>query len=266
MLSSATLRRLRRLLRSFDPSIFTLFSAATLGVCALALAWTWTTSWAPPKPDVVGTSKLPEQVMTVRGLMDLEREYLPGVVDCEIAYYTSSPAALAAQAIAARTYVARFLARQGDSAVIPMGPHFQCWRPVVYRRSRDAAWATRGMVLRHQGALISGNYAAGAEARDQNCQAHPPKVHGLNYPSWAAVQRAYEKGKRFPGPAWTEIFITDNLGRRGPQVKKTGLGGSHVANRGALGQHAAICFAERFGEDTEALLRRFYGADVVLAR
>src|SRR5688572_10641831 len=92
-----------------------------------------------------GPTSLPAVVFTDRGFMLTEDEYLPGVVDCEIAHYTESPAALEAQAIAARTYLARHLSLRGALAVVPIGPHFQCWRQPVHDRSRAAVEATHGL-------------------------------------------------------------------------------------------------------------------------
>ena len=259
------LRRLRRL--SFRPSAFTWFSLATLGVALVAFLVSEDRGWRMPKPrrDRPNVpTKLPERVATAMGTMNVEDEYLPGVVDCEIAYYTQAPAALAAQAIAARTYLARFLQRNGVYAQVPIGPHFQCWRPMVYERSREAVDATRGMVIRYGGELISGNYAAGARARNARCEPLSPKIHGIPHTSWAGVKKAYEKGSRFAGPAWTEIFVTDNSGKRGDAVEQTTLGSSTQANRGGLGQHAAICLAERWGSNTDKILRHFYGEDIVI--
>lgn len=259
------LRRLRRLLRS--PSAFTWFALMTLGVALFGYAASEHRGWRmprPPRPRPEFPTRLPVHVDTALGRMHVEDEYLPGVVDCEIAYYTQAPSALAAQAIAARTYLARFLERSGEDAVVPIGPHFQCWRPIVYDRSREAVDATRGMVMRHGRDLITANYAAGARARNARCEPLSPKVHGIAHPSWSSVKKAYEKGTRFPGPAWTEIFVTVNAGKRGAAVTRTTLGDGSPQNRGGMGQHAAICLAERWGSTTEKILHHFYGDDVVV--
>ena len=75
-----------------------------------------------------GPGGLPETIRTDYGTMNVEKEYLPGVVDCELGWYTTEAPALQAQAIAARTYLARHLTANGDGANVPIGPTFQCWR------------------------------------------------------------------------------------------------------------------------------------------
>jgi len=206
---------------------------------------------------------LPETVSTELGPMNTEEQYLPGVVDCEMAHYTAAPAALDAQAIAARTYLARYLYEHGAQASIAIGPRFQCWRDPVHERSREAARRTRGVLLRHHGELITANYAAGASGLDDACA--PPGPDSFGYPggSWEVVRRAWVvKSERQAGPAWTEIFVTRNGGKRGAAVTPSWLGPQRPENRGALGQHAAICLAERHGLGRDAVLRHFYGDDV----
>ena len=56
---------------------------------------------------------MPACVDTVRGAMEVEREYLPGVLECEVGGFRKTPAALEAQAIVARTYLLAHLTRQG---------------------------------------------------------------------------------------------------------------------------------------------------------
>jgi Stage II sporulation protein len=265
MLPLLPLRRfLRRLRRRV--SAFTWFAIGALVLAVVAFATqSEPRGWRLPRPRPTYPTSLPVEVTTALGKMNLEGEYLPGVVDCEIAYFTEDADALGAQAIAARTYVARFLALRGADATVPIGPHFQCWRPVVYERSREAVDRTRGMVIRHDGTLITGNYAAGARARNAKCEPLSPKLHGLPHATWTGVKRAYEKGTRFAGAYWTEIFVTSNAGRRGRDVTATTLGSNTPENRGGLGQHAAICLAERWGATTEKILRHFYGEDIVVS-
>jgi hypothetical protein len=238
---------------------------ATLLVCgALGLAFSLGAAvFFKRKPrGPAGPTSLPAVVLTDRGIMLTEDEYLPGVVDCEIAHFTESPAALEAQAIAARTYLARHLTRRGALAVVPIGPHFQCWRRPVHDRSTAAVAATHGQVVRWGGTLINANYAAGAQFLDGNCKALPPIVSGYRQPTWGQVATDWRKGTRFAGPAWTQIFVTDNRAKKGEAVQATLLGSSAPPNRGALGQHAAICMAERRGWDRVKILRAFYGSDV----
>lgn len=235
-----------------------------LVVTCLALALMGATCSRRPASSGVTGDLLPATISTDVGTMNVEERYLPGVVDCEIAYFTAAPAALDAQAIAARTYLARWLSEHGPAATVPIGPHFQCWREPVYPRSAQAARRTRGVLLRHQGQLISGNYAAGASKLDDACTPPGPDAFGYDG-SWDSIRRAFVvRGQRLSGPAWTEIFVTRNGGRRGDAVEPSRLGPTRPWNRGALGQHAAICLAERRRLPTAAILRHFYGDDIAV--
>jgi hypothetical protein len=209
---------------------------------------------------------LPDTIVTDVGVLHLEEDYIPGVVDCELGWATSAPAALEAQAIAARTYLAGYLAANGPDARVPIGPHFQCWRATNRKRSIRAAETTRGLVMRHRGALVNGNYASGASALDRDCRPLPPYAFGYALESWDDVRGAWRKGERFDGWAWTEIFPTDNAGRAGADVAATVQGGAAAGttNRGAFGQYRAKCLAERKKLDREAILRAFYGDDIEL--
>jgi hypothetical protein len=228
------------------------------GAVLLGLALVLADRTEPPR------SHLPATVLTDQGRMRVEEEYLPGVVDCEIAHYTRSMAALEAQAIAARTYLARHLEARGRDARVPIGPHFQCWRRPIHARSRRAVERTQGVVLRHRGALINANYASGAHRLRDDCTPRPPREHGYAHPSWDAMRAAWRRGQRFRSFPWTEVFVTDNRGRRGAEVVPTLQAGRHPTNRGALGQYAAICLAERQGLRAPEILRVFYGEDVDL--
>jgi hypothetical protein len=192
--------------------------------------------------------------------MDVEKEYLPGVVDCELGWYTGERAALEAQAIAARTYLAHYLDEHGLDAEVPIGPHFQCWRRARLDRSREAVAATRGAVLRVEGRLIYANYASGANRLDGSCRPPSPRAFGYRYGSWDEMRRAFARGERFGGFAWTEILVTHNRNRRPP--RRTPQSGDDEKNRGALGQYASVCISQREDLDTVAILRHFYGPDV----
>src|SRR5688572_22094244 len=94
--------------------------ALVVGAATIVVATAWTLSRSKRRePFIPNLMALPPVVVTDWGLMDTEREYLPGVVDCEIAHYTSNQAALQAQAIAARTYLARYLSVRGVAARVP---------------------------------------------------------------------------------------------------------------------------------------------------
>jgi hypothetical protein len=234
------------------------------GAVAVVVATAWTLSRGKRRePFIPNLMALPPVVVTDWGLMDTERDYLPGVVDCEMAHYTESQAALQAQAIAARTYLARYLSTRGVAARVPIGPHFQCWRRPVHARSADAVRRTRGMFMRWKGNLINANYVAGAPVMDGDCDAKSPRDNGLPFDDWEAVRKEWQKGRRWREPAWTHIFVTDNRSRRGDAVRSTLIGSWGPPNRGALGQYRAICLAGR-GRGRDEILRTFYGADVMI--
>lgn len=219
---------------------------------------------APADRAVAGPAGLPVTIRTDRGVMDVEREYLPGVVDCELGWYTEARPALEAQAIAARTYLARWLHANGATATVPIGAHFQCWRDPVWLRSRLAVTATTGVVLRHRGALIYANYVSGADRLADDCTPPTPSTFGYDDASWDDLHAAWLAGARFSGYAWTQIFVTENAGRAGADVAPTVQNRPTRLNRGALGQYAATCLAANRGYDTASILRHFYGEDVEL--
>jgi hypothetical protein len=235
---------------------------AALAACAGAACGGKAPEIRPGGP--LSATGLPLAVATTRGPMLVEEEYLPGVVDCELAWTTAAPAALTAQAIAARTYLAHHLAVAGAEAVVPLGPQFQCWRENPRDRAREAVAATRGVVMHHQGALISANYAAGADGLDPSCAPPPPTHFGYTAASWDELRDAWLAGARFDGYAWTEIFITGGADRPGRSARPSLLGPRSLANRGAMSQHGAVCLATRKTQPAAAILRFYYGADIEL--
>jgi hypothetical protein len=213
----------------------------------------------PPAPTA-----LPVVIQTDRGEMLVEEEYLPGVVDCELAYWTESPAALEAQAIAARTYLLRAIVAYGEDFRARTTPAFQCWRRPGHARSAEAVRRTAGLVLRHRGDPINANYVAGTPALDERCAPLGPAEAGYPHETWAQMLALWRAGRKFSGPNWTQIFVTYNEGRRGADVVTTAISHSGPPNRGALSQHGAVCLAERRGFDSLSILRFFYGEDVEL--
>ena len=212
--------------------------------------------------------------------MHVETEYLPGVVDCELSWFTRAEPALEAQVIAARTYLARHLARRAESdrpdepdeldAVVPIGPRFQCWRRARHERSRRAAARTVGIVMRYDGTLITANYASGTKVLDETCRAGTPAEAGYDDESWESMTRRYRAAKHarrrrpFRGIQWTEILVTDNAGREGDAVRPTPHSPPGRPNRGGLGQYRAACLSATLGLETEDILRHFYGNDIEL--
>jgi hypothetical protein len=222
--------------------------------------------------QIPGESRLlPVCVATEKGVMTTDSEYISGVVDCELGWFAKKPAALMAQAVAARTYLAAFFDRKGETATVPIGPHFQCWRPTAHERSRQAAMATVDTVMYYDRQIINGNYVAGARQLKEDCTADKPKKSGYDYTSWNAMRNRYlkarERGRRrpFKGEYWTELLITRNEGRTGDAVEGTPFASPGPRNRGALGQYAASCLADS-GYSTDRILRYFYGDDVALSQ
>lgn len=233
---------------------------------------------APPRPtslqqcverhaDEAADTLLPVCVNTEEGPMATDEEYIAGVVECELGWLAKYPAALMAQAVAARTYLASFLDRKGLEAEVPIGAHFQCWRKPELPRSKRAARETSGIVLHHKTELINGNFVAGAKALEDDCRPRPPKENGYRDPSWEKMRdrynaaRAQGKRKPFSGVYWTELLVTRNEGRAGEAVAGTPFASPGPKNRGALGQYAAACLADK-GYDTARILRYFYGEDI----
>jgi hypothetical protein len=214
---------------------------------------------------------MPVCVDTARGAMHVEAEYVPGVVECELGGAADAPAALEAQAIAARTYLAAFLERQGEDAVVPTTSRFQCWKQGARRAALEAAARTADVVVHRDGVLISANYAAGTRKLAEDCTPRPPADSGYGFETWDAMrsdaEASFRAGKwpRYGGTDWTEVLVTRNDGLAGEKVRPTPLAGRVPANRGALGQNTAVCLARRAGHDSRAILRYFYGADVELS-
>lgn len=219
-------------------------------------------------------TRLPACVRTARGVMPVERTYLPGVVACELGRLTTEPAALEAQAVAARTYLLAHLERRGPDALIPVTARFQCWKsPGEIERwplARAAAAETVDVVMTYGGQTIGGNYAAGARKLDDACLPHPPGESGYDgYESWTEMRDEFVRRRaagnriRHSGVAWTEILVTRNEGRSGDDVVPTAFAPPGPTNRGALSQNGAMCLARR-GLDGPGILRYFYGDDIEL--
>lgn len=216
---------------------------------------------------------VPPCIKTAEGIMAVESTYIAGVVQCELAGLTSVGAALEAQAIAARTYLAGFLARRGPDAEVPIGPRFQCWRSPTHARSRSAAVHTAGVVMLTDAALINSNYVSGARRMTFDCKPKSPAANGYDgYRSWAQMRKVdrarRDRGDRtrFKGYSWTEIWVTRNEGRSGDAVQPTPMAPKRKTNRGAFGQYAAVCLAENMGYETADILRYFFGDDVGFSR
>jgi hypothetical protein len=224
---------------------------------------------APQGPDQL----MPVCVDTVRGAMEVEREYLPGVLECEVGGFRKTPAALEAQAIVARTYLLAHLTRKGPDAVFRLDATFQCWKAPKSEAVRAAVRATDDLVLHTSGDVLDANYASGTPRREVDCQPKSPAAAGYDdYATWAEMRDAWvaarKAGKRlrFTGVGWTEILVTDNEGRTGLSVEATPFAIRRRTNRGAFGQWAAACLAGKRGYAAPDIVRFFFGADVEFSR
>jgi hypothetical protein len=176
---------------------------------------------------------------TVDGSITLE-QYVARVTTAENGQ--AAPAALRAQAIAARTFVLR--AMRDDALLgtykkpVPNGEHFQVYKPTASPRAATATAETAGLVCRYQGELTICNYVAGA--------------------FWTA------EGQPGKDPTHTEKWVTYNEGKTGAAVQPSPI--SHTGrpdNRGCMSQNGADWLA-RHGRDHLAILRYFYGADLAI--
>lgn len=183
------------------------------------------------------------RVYTEDGWWHLEDAYVPAVVAAEIG--ASAPAAMEAQAIAARTYVLRAM-RDDPKLGTPAKPIRSSESFQVYDKGKAgkeantralfASWATTGLVMRWGGQLIIANYVAGAR--------------------WTGKAQL---GDDYSG---TEKWVTYNEGKTGRNVKPSPLSlKTRSDNRGCMSQNGAMWLAEH-GYNHAAILRYFYGADI----
>jgi hypothetical protein len=194
---------------------------------------------------VTAELSVPTRVKVNGRIVDVESNYLPRVVQCENpgAPYES----LKAQAIAARTY----LTYRSDNKVLPSirdGESDQVYTCPANSNGRfvsddvkRAVQETARQVVTWDGKITAGFFVAGAS-------------------------RAAESCKRLSDPTDTEHWITYNGGQTDEtshQDSPIGYRGDYH-NRGCFGQRMANCLADSTPLDHAALLRYFYGADVLI--
>ena len=173
------------------------------------------------------------------GVVDVEGDYLAHVVACE--NDAAGPAALAAQAIAARSYL---YYRLDESGAIGDGQGDQVYSCANAPAPQHfaAVSATRGQVLRYQDTQVAAFYVAGARQDGPTCRGSSDD------------------------PTGTERFVTYNDGLVGDTVVQTTLGRvdpTNFANRGCMSQNGADCLGSA-GLAAEDILRFYYGADIEL--
>lgn len=235
--------------------------------------------WSAAPGAAQENTVLPSRVLTPVGWMSTEEHYLPGVVHAELGWFTRDQQALGAQAVAARSYVLRFLNRAGMTARLPaLGPTFQAWTARYSATSKSAVLATRGQVMTYKGLVIYANYASGAWPLQSD--GNPYDASRYRYTrSWEWIRDAYIKKNKGQIPystwrtyvldrnpwAWTQILVTNNEGKSGADVESTIHNRADDRNRGGLGQYRTFFLATTLGYSHERILRSFYGDDVRIA-
>jgi hypothetical protein len=178
-------------------------------------------------------------MVTGSGVVDVETDYLPNVVNCENG--GASLEALKAQAVSARSFLYYKLANQGYINDGTGDQVYSCGStpdPDHYA----AVAATSGQVLMYDGVVIAAFFVAGA------LQSPPSCTGGTS------------------DPTSTEQWVTYNWGNMGASVVQTPLGWVSPANdynRGCLSQNGSHCLSDA-GWTYDDILRFYYGMDIAL--
>jgi hypothetical protein len=174
------------------------------------------------------------------GRMPLE-QYVARVVTGELRE-SREPQALAALAMAARTYAVWMMRNKGlgtDAKPMPNSTKYQVVAGAPMALATEAANATRSGLILYKHRPILACHNAGA--------------------IWQRGALTGAGGKESTG---TEKNITYNQGLTGKAVKPTRIASANVeGNRGCLSQHGADALAAR-GYVWPEILRYFYGRDV----
>jgi hypothetical protein len=173
------------------------------------------------------------------GQLGLE-DYVARVVTAELGA-ARQPQALAAQAMAARSYVVWRMSHEGhgtESKPVPNSPQFQVCARAATPLCLQATAATRGGLVLYGGRVVLTSYVAGAI-----------------WPPGAST------GRNGADPTQTEHAVTYNEGLVGAAVKPTPNASPIADNRGCLSQNGAVELGRR-GVLWPAILRCFYGADI----
>lgn len=178
------------------------------------------------------------------GLLDLEVDYLPYVIQCENG--GANLEALKAQAISARSVAYYNMETSGSICDSQACQVFSCGAeplPIHYQAVEETA----GQYLMFNSTLTYGFYVAG------DSDTAPPACVGVS--------------------GSTEGWVTYNEGRTGTQVEQTELGfvhdpgdGGYGQNRGCMSQWGARCLENNNGYDYLGILRFYYGDDIELVQ
>lgn len=199
---------------------------------------------APPEVDSISqpVAAYCEAMVQGVGLVDVETDYLPHVVNCENG--GAAFEALKAQAVAARTYLYYRLDRTGSIADGTSDQVYSCGRE-PREEHYEAVRQTEGVVLQYGERTIAGFFVAGS--RNQPA----PDCRGST-----------------DDPTNTERYVTYNEGLAGDEITQTTLGFVHPTNtynRGCMSQNGGHCLAG-VGWGYEDILRFYYGADIEIVR
>lgn len=193
---------------------------------------------APTAPP--SAIRIPKSLyVTGFGLLDLE-DYVARVVTAELGA-ARQPQALAAQAMAARSYVVWMALHQGygtQNKPVPNSTRFQVCARAATPLCIQATAATRGGLVLHRGRVVLTSFVAGAF-----------------WPPGASTGRGGDD------PTETEHAVSYNDGLVGAAVKPTPNAGKIADNRGCMSQNGAVELGRR-GYLWPAILRYFYGADI----
>lgn len=200
--------------------------------------------WKPPVEVARVPAPLPaahcDVLVDGTGVVDLEDDYLPHVIQCENG--GANLEALKAQAIAARS-VAYYSVETSGSICDSQGCQVYSCGATPQAIHYQAVEETSGQYLMYNNTLTYGFYVAG----DNNTS--PPACVGVS--------------------GATEGWVTYNEGQTGTDVEQTALGFIHDPadfgygqNRGCMSQWGARCLENNNGYDALDILRFYYGDDI----
>ncbi len=180
------------------------------------------------------------------GTMNVEEQYLPGVVACENG--NADFEALKAQAIAARTFLKYKIDIEGVQSIrnSQSDQVSSCGRTPT-EEHRRAVRETSGQVITHNGRIIASFYVSGVMPSTASCK-----------PSSSDIARAASLDRQM------EQRITYNEGKSGASVRPAQRpmavpGNPH--NRGVMSQNGSSCLSSQ-GRDAHSILRFYYGDDI----
>jgi hypothetical protein len=188
--------------------------------------------------------RVPGLVRVGGHVVDVEKTYLPRVVQCENpdAPYES----LKAQAVAARTY----LTYRSDGKAIPTIEDGQSDQVYTCANNHQGAYVaadvmravleTRSEVVLWNGKITAGFFVAGASRSKATCRS-------------------------LSDPTNTEGYVTYNFGLINSESNRSKIGDHSTTNRGCMAQRLANCLADSGEYEYQSLLRYFYGSDAQVA-